>query len=312
MQSASDLISSGTSLSEDLSLTDLEFCDRFCDSFYDKSYDNSMDLDFNSAFDFELSKYMNTAPPTFFNQDGSLNRQVLGEYMLLPQAEIAIVPNFLVAFNLGVNHTELWNSIQSLEYYKPSDGLIYDSPAKILPGNHPSLKYCDMPVRRSMFTVQTDFDKGIRRYGFRGWQLFMSFAQSRIEYIPPLKTVTENINARMNQADHFNHVTGLIYKDGEERCGLQSQRLYDIKPGTGFIDLKLGHPRKMQISDRNRQVFFNYVLPAGTAVICSARDTCKFGTPPQLKLTEPSASLVWRCISTTIKWESSSSYSVVQ
>jgi len=49
---------------------------------------------------------------------------------------------------------------------------------KLLPGAHPALNYRGNPVARTKFWLQTEFDMGMKKYGYTGWQRVLPSGES--------------------------------------------------------------------------------------------------------------------------------------
>ena len=217
------------------------------------------------------------------------------------QLNAAIIYNFCDI--VGVDHEKIWNDIQSLDKYDEEDKLeISDGlDPKLLTGAHPSLKYRGNKLARSKIWLQTDYDLGCKRYRYTDWQWRVAPATRRLESMPSIDSATDNINKFMAQG--MNHVIGTVYKNGKDNIGAHSDKDDDFTPGTGFIVIKLGEARRFQFTTPSGHVFFSEKLPAGTAVVVGsdANKLTKHAVPP-VDTDNPSGSLVWRNIGTTIPW----------
>lgn len=251
--------------------------------------------------------------------DGSLNRKILDSYMMdcmdgVDGVEgvdgmegvhgVAIVPDFLKVFNIGVDHETVWRSIVDLETYDDDEELSLDPEPKLLPGSHPALRYRGNPVRRAKVWLQSDFDKGMLRYGYTGWQWRVSLAQSRIEKMPVIDSLTESLNRYVPREIQYNHVIGTVYEDHNDFISLHSDKDGDFTVGSGFLVLKLGGARRFQFSTLDGEIFYDERLEPGTAIIVSgeANRSTKHAVPKDPKCRVASGSLVWRSIKTVIPW----------
>jgi len=55
----------------------------------------------------------------------------------------------------------------ALDLYSDEDELEFNEIPKLLPRSHPALKYRGNSVARTKLWLQTDFDHGMKRYGYR-------------------------------------------------------------------------------------------------------------------------------------------------
>lgn len=237
-----------------------------------------------------------------FYKSGKLN--VPKEYML-PGYNVAIIPDFLNKYcDADVN--EIWNDILSLPSYSEEDEIELEDGwnPKLLPGSHPALRYRGNPVARNKIWLQTDFEDGMKKYGYTGWQWRVSLAQRRIESIPSISKVTDKINSMMSKRIAFNHAIVTVYEDKNDNIGLHSDKMGNFNPNTGFIVVKLGESRRFQFATLDGKVFFDKRLKAGTAVLvgADANVITKHGVPKDPDCKRKSGSIVWRSIGTTVPW----------
>ena len=171
---------------------------------------------------------------------------------------------------------------------------------KLLPGAHPALNYRGKPVARTKFWLQTEFEKGMKKYGYTGWQWRVALAQYRIESV---QTVT-TLNKRLPSSLQCNHVIGTIYQDGNDYIGQHSDKVKDFAKNSGFIVIKLGETRRFQFADKEGHIFFDQRLSAGTAVIVGhdANVNTVHSVPKDTQCKGASGSLVFRLIDTVIPW----------
>lgn len=242
--------------------------------------------------------------------DEAGNVKVPEEYYLTgpdgEQLNAAVVPNFCRDY-LGTDHEELWSVFQDLDTYPDDADLDQEfeecRPIKLLPGSHPALKYRGKAIARTKFWVQSDFDKGMLRYRYTGWQWRTALAQRSIEELPVVHAVLDRLNTVMPEKYRVNHVIGTIYKDGKDNIGKHSDKTADFAPGSGFIVIKLGCARRFQFCDLSDNVFYDERLTPGTAVIvgASANLATKHAVPPDAGV-GPSSSLVFRRIAKVVPW----------
>ena len=236
-----------------------------------------------------------------FDQYGNLQ---VPEHFKIPGYDIAVIPDFLSYIGSSVKHQDIWDYIMGLEAYDDDEELELTDGwnPKLLRGSHPALNYRGNPIGRHKVWLQTDYDQGLKRYGYTGWQWRVSLAQCRMESIPLINQVTRDINAMFGM-EPLNHAIVTVYQNGEDNIGAHSDKNGDFNPNTGFIVLKLGHARRFQFLD-NGVVFYDKEVPAGTAVLVSgeANITTKHAVPRDTKCHSESGSIVWRSIGTTFSW----------
>jgi hypothetical protein len=244
-------------------------------------------------------------PLRLFDNEGKLT--VPEEYRL-PGHDIAVIPNFieLYANAVGLSSDGIWSDIISLPTHGEDDELSLDEgwKPKLLPGAHSALKYKGNPVARDKLWLQTDFDDGMKRYGYTGWQWRVSLAQRRIESVPSIAMLTMRINHSLPFHFQVNHAIVTVYDGPDENIGLHSDKMGDFNPNTGFIVLKLGEARRFQFSTPEGRVFFDRKLEGGTAILVSAEANVltKHGVPKDHTCKGKSGSIVWRSIETTVPW----------
>lgn len=236
-----------------------------------------------------------------FDKDGNL--MVPEHYKISPQYDIAVIPDFLQYIGSDVDHQDIWEYVTNLESYEDDEELVLTDGwnPRLLRGSHPALNYRGNPIGRHKIWLQTDFDRGMKRYGYTGWQWRVSLAQCRMESIPLINQATQDINQK---GTNLNHAIVTIYKNGEDNIGAHSDKAGDFNENTGFIVLKLGHARRFQFLTGDGHVFFDKIVPAGAAVLVSgaANAMTKHAVPKDPLCDQPSGSIVWRSIKTIYPW----------
>jgi len=241
-----------------------------------------------------------------FLDDGRLNNEIIPDKYILDGYNVAIIPDFIKVYLQEYTHTvdDIWQSIMVLDRYDDTDELEINDIPKLLPGSHPALKYRGNSVARTKLWLQTDFDHGMKRYGYTGWQWRVSLAQRRIECMPLIDELAKIINNRLAKQMHWNHIIATIYNDSDDNIGLHSDKDGDFNPNTGFMVLKLGGARRFQFADLSGKIIYDKQLQPGTAILVGAdanRET-KHAVPRDLKCDTASGSLVWRSIKKTVSW----------
>lgn len=237
-----------------------------------------------------------------FGEDGKLT--VSDQYMI-PGLNVAVIPDFLRLYGLGGD--TIWSDILELETYSDDDVLVPNDgwQPKLLLGSHPALNYRGKPVARSKVWLQKDYDRGMLRYGYTGWQWRVSLAQMRMESVPSVDTVTDSLNKLMPDNFQINHAIVTVYRDCNDNIGLHSDKDKDFNSGTGFIVLKLGESRRFQFSDLDGKILYDKRLESGTAVLVGgdANRETKHGVPRDSACSGVSGSIVWRSIGTRVPWK---------
>lgn len=221
----------------------------------------------------------------------------------------AVIPNFCQDY-LGIDHTEIWKIFEDMPQYDTDADLdaVFDKDdgwnTKLLPGAHPALNYRGKPVARTKFWLQDDFDKGMLRYGYTGWQWRTALAQRRIESVPLIDQMNKKLNTRMPDKLKCNHVIGTMYVDGQDYIGQHSDKIKDFEENSGFIVIKLGCARRFQFATKDGDVFYDQRLEPGTAVIVghSANTETVHAVPKDHKCNGTSGSVVFRKIKTQVPW----------
>lgn len=200
----------------------------------------------------------------------------------------AVIPNFCKDY-LGIDHIDLWDVLCTMKTYDITAELPLDLEngwnTCLLPGAHPALNYRGKPVARTKFWLQTEFDSGMKKYGYTGWQWRTALAQRRIESVPI--------------------VIGTMYTDGSMYIGQHSDKVVDFADNAGFIVIKLGAPRRFQFGTKEGEIFYDERLMPGTAVIVGhdANTETVHSVPKDSQCKGPSGSLVFRRIDTVIPWD---------
>jgi hypothetical protein len=247
-----------------------------------------------------------------FDDDGNITGVPEEYFLTLPDGtplNAAVVPNFCRDY-LGIDHEELWEVFTEMEVY-PADAdldTIFEEDegwnTKLLPGAHPALNYRGKPVARTKFWLQTDFDRGMARYGYTGWQWRTALAQRRIESVPIVEKANSTLNSKMPDKLKCNHVIGTMYVDGQDNIGAHSDKMGDFQEDSGFIVIKLGCARRFQFGQKDGGMFYDKLLPPGTAVIVGheANAATVHAVPKDGSCKDASGSLVFRRIATVVPW----------
>ena len=256
----------------------------------------------------------------------------------LPTGEVlkdtAIIPNF-VKNSLGMEVDKVWQSLQKYPDHP------VDQPIKIqgnepmwITGAHPALNYRGNAIKRDKIWLQKEYARGMRRYGYTGWQWKVSGGVNDVGEVPLVDTMFGKIGKIVGQ--DMNAIIATRYKSGQDNIGFHSDKVKDFEDGSCFVVIKLGESRKFEFSwdepavenakqvirnnkdkatiikakqtikDRQyKEVFYSEELKAGTAIIVGmdANARIKHGVPSIDQVEHVSGSLVGRFIKTIIPWE---------
>jgi hypothetical protein len=247
-------------------------------------------------------------PQVIFDDDGNITSFISSKHRLVHDGitlNAAVVPNFCQDV-LGIDPSALWEVFTTMELHDVDAELTLDDGwnTKLLPGAHPALNYRGKPVARTKFWLQSDFDKGMKKYGYTGWQWRTALAQRRIESVPVIDEVNKTMNRLLPERLHNNHAIGTMYVDGDDYIGQHSDKVKDFAKHSGFIVIKLGAARRFQFGTKEGKIFYDERLTPGTAVIVGhdANVNTVHSVPKDSLCTSPSGSIVFRCIDTVIPW----------
>jgi alkylated DNA repair dioxygenase AlkB len=263
----------------------------------------------------------------------------------LPNGEVledtAILPNFTRDF-LGVDIDELWKRMLCYGNHPIDEPIEKNGDIRWVTGDHPGLKYRGNAVKRNKIWAQKNYDNGLSRYGYTGWQYQVTSAMVKIEDLP-INEMVEKINEKLELGKVHNNWIVTQYKSGADNIGFHSDKMKDFEENSCFIVIKCGEPRKfefswdepsvqeakeglkravklkekdiikmaklkLKIAIKNRmypEIFYSKTLEAGTAVIVgtNANARVKHGVPPIEKKDHLSGSIVGRSIKTVMSWE---------
>ena len=257
--------------------------------------------------------------------------------LVLPTGEVledtAIIPGF-VQNNLGMNIADAWDSLRMFPNHPVDQDIeIKSSEPQWITGDHPALNYRGNAIKRDKIWLQNDFENGMRRYGYTGWQWKVSGGVKAISEVPLVETMFNKVSTVIGQ--EMNAMIATRYRSGKDNIGFHSDKIRDFENGTCFVVIKMGESRPFEFSwdepdvvsakevikkskdieeikraretIKNRvhkEVFYSKELSAGTAVIVGfeANKRVKHGVPPIAKNDHLSGSLVGRTIKTIIPW----------
>ncbi len=240
------------------------------------------------------------------------------ERVVLPDGRVledAIIwPNFCQE-ELGLDPDALWAELLAIPTW-PNDKEIPYRPAGDNPhwirGAHPALHYRGNPVKRAKIWCQSDYDGGLLRYKYSGWQWPIAFATHAVESVSPVQRLLDRLNAGLLRSGHgaHNHAIITAYRDQNEEIGFHTDKDGDFAENSYFIVIKFGEPRPFAfcLPGQEDNPFFSRPLSAGTAVFVrckaagAANDVVKHGVPPMRSPVGLSGSIVTRCIATRIPW----------
>ncbi len=216
---------------------------------------------------------------------------------------------------LGINPELLWSELTALPEWPSDKEIVFrdrgDDPQWIT-GEQRALNIRGHTLKRDKIWFQSDYENGLLRYGYSGWQHRISYATHDIEYAPSLtRLLTERLNKGLSKSGHqlHNHWIVTRYENQEDNIGMHSDKDKDFAPDSFFIVIKFGAPRRFafQLPDK-RKPFYDQILKAGTAIFVrckgdnAANDLVLHGVPVTNENVGSSGSIVGRCIITRHTW----------
>eukprot|EP00947_MAST-08B_sp_MAST-8B-sp1_P003529 g3529.t1 len=174
----------------------------------------------------------------------------------LPTGEVlhdtAIVPDFCEAVlgGGGVDHRRVWAEFKALEFHPDGEPIpLSDGTAPVkVRGTHRALSYRGRAIARHKVWLQTDFDAGLKRYGYTGWQYAVAGGTFRVEAMPEVDRLRNAIQDKLQLRAPHTHWIGTYYADGDDNIGAHSDKMHDWAPGSCFIVLKLGAARRFEFT----------------------------------------------------------------
>ena len=224
-----------------------------------------------------------------------------------------IIKDFMQS-TLKFDPAESFQFLHSLDSYPDSEPIPFDPSGqtlKLTKGSHPALSYRGNALNRNKIWLQTNYEQGMLKYGYTGFQWCVSNAAADINTAPVIKKVLDKLNEILPEsAPKMNHVIATLYNGKDDSIGMHSDKDKDFVDDSYFIVIKLGHERDFLIQmDGTKEEVFRQKLNAGDAVLIRAKgqqaanNYLLHGVPPMLKEVGPSGSLVFRAIKTNIPWE---------
>ena len=251
----------------------------------------------------------------------------------LPNGEVLddaiIIKNGLSFYSdATIDELAIFNSFRTIPKQDSSKPIEFSEtgqdPIMVL-GSHPSLHYRGNALKRHKIWVQSNYQDGLLKYGYTGWQHSISAATRSIESVPQInELMTWFNNGKFSQilAHHglppcdlpFNHAIFTRYEDESDYIGLHSDKEKDFEEDSYFLVVKFGCERIFELADKDdSSVFFSEKLPGGSLVIVrakssnedkpSANSLMKHGVPVSKSKCGPSGSIVFRCIKTVVPWD---------
>ena len=172
-------------------------------------------------------------------------------------------------------------------------------------GESKELNYRGRDIKRDKMWFQRDMSKMLR-YGYTGWQWAVSAGTYRLGTIPALAALIDTADTKLGFVHAHNHWIVTRYAEGTDNIGMHSDKVKDWAEGSAFAVIKLGAPRAFvftQTVDGEDVEIYSEVLEPGTAVVVgyAANLKVKHGVPA-VAASEPSGSIVGRCIAMEVEW----------
>lgn len=215
-----------------------------------------------------------------------------------PLEGIVVVPGFLQS--LGMNPDEVLQRVLSVPVHDAKQPLDRSEPLRLIPGNHPALRYRGNNLRRHKIWLQSTHEPdSLVRYHYTGWTWSIADATRPVSILP----VVDELQQKLGYLEH-NHWIVTLYRDEKDNIGQHSDKAKSIDPNSVIMVIKLGAPRLFRIETKDKQVAYEQRLSAGTAVFMSmeANLTYTHGVPSEKSEIGLSASIVGRKIIDIIPW----------
>src|SRR5436190_14894849 len=133
------------------------------------------------------------------------------ERLVLPNGRVledAIIWANFCQDELGLDPDKLWAQLLGIPTWPSTDEIPFrpkgDSPFWIN-GEQPALSYRGNAIKRDKIWVQSNYAQGLYRYGYTGWQHRISYATQAVEFVPPIQTLAERLNAGLFRSGHLAH-----------------------------------------------------------------------------------------------------------
>ena len=271
---------------------------------------------------FSKSVPLSVAKPTSYESKTHFVTLPTGKLLL----DAVVIENALEKYSDGnFDHMKLFKSMQSVPRQDSSKPIEISEtgldPLMVL-GDHPALHYRGNALKRHKIWLQTDYQQGMIKYGYTGWQHAISAATRSIKSVPQIDLlmdwlnngVFENILVEYNMplcTLAFNHAIFTRYEDQNDFIGFHADKERDFEVDSYFLVIKLGATRDFVLTDNDSNVFWSEKLPGGSMVIIRAKSSgnpaanslLKHGVPVSLTECGPSGSIVFRCIKTVVPWD---------
>lgn len=247
--------------------------------------------------------------------------------------DVLILPNFLQSFApVGLDDPAvIWKSIMGGVPTQDSTKPIVLDPTGQTPllvkGDHPSLHYRGGALKRNKMWLQGgDFQDGLVRYYYTGFQNGISLASRDVKAVPVVDKIMTWLNKTLSRqlaeynmpGDHksskpFNHAIVTSYASGDDYIGQHSDKVRSFEDDSYFLVIKFGADRLFEFcKPKEAKPFFSRVLPAGSAVLIRAKATdgtiagnqrVTHGVPIMKgEPVGPSGSIVFRAIKEVMPW----------
>ena len=229
----------------------------------------------------------------------TMKKKTIGERLTLPNGvtltDAAIVQwsDMKESFEPSFNPTEVFQTLSNVPTQDPSVPIDFCSdgmtPIQIT-GKHPALHYRGNALKRHKVWLQSDYQQGLLKYGYTGWQHAIALATRDIRCIPVVKQMLDWLNENIqdicvnklgitapSSTARFNHVIFTRYANAQDCLGLHQDKEGDFVENSYFVILKLGASREFIFSTNEKpveqHVFYRQVLDAGTLLFVRAKAT---------------------------------------
>ena len=178
--------------------------------------------------------------------------------------------------------------------------LDFDTPL-VVDGAADALRYRGNKLPRKKIFVQSEPQKGLRRYGYTGWQWAIARATKSFESVPEILQVVELTNS-CTTVPKFNAGIGTLYDSGEDYIGEHSDKMPDLAEHSWITIYRTGPPRVFQIT-LGGKIFWSGMVGGGDALWMSLEANGKFKHAlPAMSNVGQTGSLVLRSVHTCLAW----------
>lgn len=227
-------------------------------------------------------------------------------------------PNF--AQDIGINIGDFWNTLLKNPVWTDGD-LNFNKEGKNphwIPGSHTALNYRGNAIKRHKIWCQTEYNLGLKKYRYTGWQHAISYATCDYSYVPGMKEFKEAINNKLKDKKYLgksgkehNHWIITKYNDENDNIGFHNDKDNDFEEDSYIVVVKMGEPRLFELRIGTEKPFWSKIVQAGTGIFMGtgssdgkdANRMVQHSVPKMKSKVGVSGSIVSRCVKTVVPWD---------